>query len=103
TYHCAAREEIGPPVGRKKSGLPEAGFVFCAFNNPEKIDQKIFDAWMRIMTQVPGSILWLSQGPSPEFETAMKVRAETAGIDGSRLAFAARVPDKKVHLSRQRL
>ncbi len=103
TYHCAARERIGPPMSRKKAGLPEAGFVFCAFNNPEKIDQKIFGAWMRIMAKIPGSLLWLSRGPSQEFEIAMKARAATAGIEGDRLVFATRLPDKKAHLSRHRL
>src|SRR5437016_273832 len=44
---------------RIEVGLPEQGFVFCCFNNSYKILPKMFDVWMRLLTQVPGSLLWI--------------------------------------------
>ena len=44
---------------RAECGLPEQGFVFCAFNNTFKITQDVFAVWMRLLAQMPGSVLWL--------------------------------------------
>ena len=88
TYHCASREPIGAALNRKEAKLPANGFVFCAFNNPEKIEGTIFRSWMRILNQVPDSVLWLSRGPSDAFEISMRNRAEAAGVSGDRLCFA---------------
>ena len=44
--------------GRTACGLPEEGFVFCSFNNADKIEPELFDVWMRILSRVPGSVLW---------------------------------------------
>src|SRR5581483_7711756 len=46
---------------RSECGLPEGGFVFCCFNHPNKIGPHVFDVWMRILTAVPDSVLWLLQ------------------------------------------
>ena len=35
------------------------GLVFCCFNASYKITPPTFDSWMRILRQVPGSVLWL--------------------------------------------
>ena len=42
---------------RQDLGLPEAGFVFCCFNNIFKITPTSFDSWGRILEQVDGSVL----------------------------------------------
>jgi len=44
---------------RRDVGLPDEGFVYCAFNRPYKITPEVFDVWMRILRDVPGSVLWL--------------------------------------------
>jgi len=44
---------------REDAGLPGEGFVFCCFNNSYKIIPRMFDVWMRLLTGVPGSVLWL--------------------------------------------
>ena len=36
---------------REELGLPNAGFVFCCFNNSHKITPEVFDQWMRILGQ----------------------------------------------------
>src|ERR1700730_15171622 len=44
---------------RAECGLPDESFVFCSFNNTYKITPSFFDNWMRLLTAVPGAVLWL--------------------------------------------
>ena len=83
---------------REECGLPERGFVFCAFNQYAKIDPGIFAIWMRLLERVPGSVLWL-QGLIPAGRENLKRNAEAAGIDPARLVFAPLV-GKPEHLAR---
>jgi protein O-GlcNAc transferase len=84
---------------RSEEGLPERGFVFCAFHRHEKIDPAAFRSWLRILSALPGSVLWLQQGPG---EANLRRHAREAGIDPARLVFA-RHRDHPEHLARQRL
>jgi predicted O-linked N-acetylglucosamine transferase (SPINDLY family) len=86
---------------RQEMGLPEHGFVFCCFNNNWKITPAIFDAWMRLLHQVDGSVLWLL-GTNEGAERNLRKEARRRGIDASRLVFARRLPLAE-HLARQRL
>ena len=83
---------------RRDCGLPEQGFVFCCFNNTFKMTPQMFKCWMRLVSQLPGSVLWLFQANDHVGE---RLRAEAAkrGIDPNRLIFAPRraLPD---HLAR---
>src|SRR4029077_17185985 len=88
---------------RAACGLPERGFVYCAFNNRLKIDQAAFEAWMRILAAVPDSVLWLSAGGDREADAVLRTAARERGIDPARLVLATRMPDKSVHLARHRL
>jgi predicted O-linked N-acetylglucosamine transferase (SPINDLY family) len=104
-YHCADGLPIdAPPPDAEAEGLAGASFVFCAFNNPQKIDRTVFDAWMRILAAVPGSVLWLSD-PSrhPEMRRNLRSAAEVAGIAGERIVFAEYIQSKPAHLARHRL
>jgi predicted O-linked N-acetylglucosamine transferase (SPINDLY family) len=67
--------------------LPEQAFVFCNFNMSYKITPENFAAWMRILKQVDGSVLWLLQSNlvSP---ANLRREAERHGIAGDRLIFA---------------
>ena len=47
---------------REELSLPKEGFVFCCFNKYYKIIPSIFDIWMRLLKQVEGSVLWLTEG-----------------------------------------
>ncbi|HEY2111755.1 MAG TPA: tetratricopeptide repeat protein, partial [Dongiaceae bacterium] len=61
-YHVASSSPIAEATpSRAECGLPEDAFVFSAFNNPEKFNRTAFDAWMRILAGVPGSVLWVSK------------------------------------------
>jgi len=46
-------------VHREDVGLPQDAVVLACFNNIYKITPEIFACWMRILQQVPQSILWL--------------------------------------------
>ena len=87
---------------RREVGLPEHGFVFCCFNNSYKITPQIFDAWMRLLHQVKGSVLWLSQANNSAIRNLCR-EANARGIDASRLIFAQRLEGLDDHLARHRL
>lgn len=87
---------------RADCGLPEDGFVFCAFNNVYKVTPGTFDIWMRLLARVEKSVLWLS-GADPTAVANLRKEAEKRGVDPARLVFAERVPRNEDHLARQRL
>jgi protein O-GlcNAc transferase len=93
-----------PPAagGREAAGLPPDGFVFCAFNNGYKITRELFDVWMSLLREVPGSVLWLR---SMGAETAANLRnaADARGVSADRLVFAPFVEPIDAHLSRLQL
>jgi len=89
---------VQPPPTRAEMGLPETGFVFCCFNTNWKITSEVFDIWMRLLTQVPGSVLWLRQGN----EAVLRREAQARGVDPARLVFASHVP-AELHLARHQL
>jgi predicted O-linked N-acetylglucosamine transferase (SPINDLY family) len=76
--------------------------VFCAFNNSYKITPPVFDCWMRILKQVPGSVLWLRE-KNPTTAENLKKEAEARGVDTARLIFAPRTESMADHLARHRL
>ncbi|MDA1089531.1 MAG: tetratricopeptide repeat protein [Proteobacteria bacterium] len=89
------------PLRRSDFGLPDDGFVFCSFNATYKIEPKMFDVWMRLLDNVPGSVLWLLKS-NDLAEKNLKAEAEARGIDAGRLIFADKIP-KDRHLARHRL
>ena len=84
---------------RAEAGLPDKGFVFCAFNNSYKFSPETFDLWMRLLKRVEGSVLWL-----PDVNDAARRNlareAEVRGIAGARLVFAYYVSSGAAHLAR---
>jgi predicted O-linked N-acetylglucosamine transferase (SPINDLY family) len=85
---------------RRDHGLPEAGFVFCSFNNSYKITEPVFDVWMRLLAATPGSVLWLLHSNGFATEN-LKRQASRRGIDPDRLVFAPPAPPAE-HLARHR-
>jgi protein O-GlcNAc transferase len=86
---------------RRELGLPEQGFVFCAFTQNYKITASMFEIWMRLLRAVEGSVLWLAQ--STDMTQANLLReAKARGVEPSRLIFAPRVERMTEHLARQR-
>lgn len=91
--HCYQASDRKRPVGAKPTraqvGLPEHGFVFCSFNNNHKYTQQMFEAWMRILAAVPGSVLWLLADNDKAREN-MLANAVRMGVSADRLYFAPR-------------
>jgi protein O-GlcNAc transferase len=86
---------------RAEMGLPETGFVFASFNNCYKYTPSMFDAWMRLLRAVDGSVLWILE-TNDAAPRNLKREAEARGIAAERLIFARHVK-LEAHLARQRL
>lgn len=86
---------------RAECSLPETGFVFCSFSHDYKVSPHVFDVWMRLLLQVPGSVLWLVSRNEIS-QRNLRREAEKRGVEGSRLIFAERVPLVEDHLARYR-
>lgn len=83
---------------RADFGLPDDAFVFCCFNASHKFTRFSFDRWMEIMRATENSVLWLLDY-APETNQRLREQAEARGISGSRLVFAAKLPNPR-HLAR---
>jgi len=86
---------------RIECGLPQEGFVFCSFNNSYKLTPVIFDIWMRLLRDVPGSVLWLLEN-NEWMQDNLRREMQAREVDPGRLVFAPRLPLAE-HLARQRL
>lgn len=84
---------------RAELGLPDRGFVFCSFNNCYKILPPVFDIWMRLLKQIPDSVLWLL-GANPTAVLNLKREAAARGVAPERLVFAPAAQPRD-HLARQ--
>ena len=85
---------------RAKLGLPENAFIFACFNNNYKITPLVFDSWVKILSLVEGSILWLL-ADNPMAKNNLIKEATARGLDSSRLIFAERLSISE-HLARHR-
>lgn len=86
------RRAFTPPAdARGAHDLPTDAFVFCCFNNTAKFNPTMFSLWMRLLSEVQGSVLWLL---APRGEAGDNLRREAAarGVDPTRLVFAQRLP-----------
>ncbi|WP_072390007.1 tetratricopeptide repeat protein [Hyphomicrobium sp. CS1GBMeth3] len=89
------------PVTRAQFGLPDDAFVFCSFNNIYKVGPSLFDVWMRLLQQVPNSVLWILARDDGCRENLIR-EAAARGVDPGRLVFASHSPGPQ-HLARHRL
>jgi predicted O-linked N-acetylglucosamine transferase (SPINDLY family) len=86
---------------RLEAGLPESDFVFCSFNNSNKISPAIFDVWARLLKAVTGSVLWLV-ADNLTVENNLRREAANRCIEPRRLIFAPRLQYAD-HLARLQL
>lgn len=90
-YQVSDRKRVaGPTPTRASCGLPEAGFVFCSFNNNYKITPDLFDVWMRLLLRVERSVLWL-MSDNPTSQANLLREAVSRGVAPERIVFASRV------------
>ena len=83
---------------RSQLGLPADAFVLCCFNNSYKITPCEFDIWMRVLSQIEGSVLWLLEA-NKWVSQNLRNAAQARGIDPSRLIFAPKLAHHE-HLAR---
>jgi predicted O-linked N-acetylglucosamine transferase (SPINDLY family) len=96
------RQEISAQkLSREELGLPAQGFIFCCHNSNYKITPVDFDIWMRLLSRVEGSVLWLYKGCEAVVSNLRK-EAEARGVDPDRLVFAPRVTNP-AYLARYRM
>lgn len=102
SYQVNDNSRVHPEVTPDRSalGLPEEAFVFCSLNNPNKVTPQEFDVWMKLLHEVPDSVLWLL-APTEFLQQNLLREAAARGIGADRLIFAGRVstPD---HLARMK-
>lgn len=101
-YQCNDRRRAiaDATPSRGDLGLPAGGFVYCCFNNSNKLTPEIFDIWMRLIRRVEGSVLWLLEDNSTASRN-LRREAAARGVDAERLVFAPRVNPAE-HLARHR-
>lgn len=85
---------------RAELHLPYSGFVFCSLNNNYKITPNTFTGWMRILSRVDGSVLFLLED-NPTAADNLRKEATLRGVDAARLVFAKRLPTSE-YLARYR-
>jgi predicted O-linked N-acetylglucosamine transferase (SPINDLY family) len=86
---------------RAEAGLPDNGFVFCCFNRNYKITPDIFGVWMRLLSKVTGSVLWLLEDNAAASRN-LRREARSRGVEPGRLIFAPRMKLAE-HLARHTL
>ncbi|AXE61829.1 tetratricopeptide repeat protein [Candidatus Thioglobus sp. NP1] len=97
----SSRQISNKLITRQECNLPEDGFVFCCFNHSFKITPKEFDIWMRLLSKIDGSVLWLIKS-NKSSEDNLKSEAKKRGVEPNRLIFADKIAVEE-HLARQRL
>ncbi len=97
----SALEIADTQMQRQQFGLPEDAFVFCCFNAHQKIEPVVFASWMRILQQVPKSVLWLCES-TPTVEENLRQSAQKRGMNPQRLIFSPKLPLNE-YLARCRL
>lgn len=78
-------------ASRQELNLPEDGFVFCCFNSSYKIEPDVFEVWMGLLRNLPGSVLWLADG-GEALKRNLQREAVLRKIDAHRIVFAPRLP-----------
>ena len=93
-----SKRTVGRSLSRAELGLPEDRFVLCCFSRHYKITEPLFTAWMSILREVEGAVLWLA-ADNPYSEANLKATAVRAGIASERLIISERA-DPDLYLSR---
>jgi predicted O-linked N-acetylglucosamine transferase (SPINDLY family) len=86
-YPSDRRRPRGALLAREALGLPAGAFVFCCFNQAQKILPATFGLWMRLLHQVPAAVLWLLDVNRWATEN-LRREAARHGIDPGRLVFS---------------
>lgn len=83
---------------RKTEGLPEHAFVLAALNRVYKLERPMWQAWMRILLELPNSVLWMSGMFKPAYDRLVN-EAVHMGVDPGRF-YMARKLAYEAHVAR---
>ena len=72
---------------RAEAGLPTQGFIYANFNAPQKCEPIIWGVWMRILSAVAGSVLWIL-GAGKTVQRNLAREAEARRVAADRIIFA---------------
>lgn len=97
-----SEREIAAMPSRVDFGLPEGSLVFACFNQAYKYGPEEFAVWMKLLSDVEGSVLWLYVGNNDAAKSNLINEAKKFGVTESRLYFASQLPSHE-HLARCRL
>jgi protein O-GlcNAc transferase len=97
--HDSGRAVTSRRFTREQLGLPPGAIVFCCFNNSYKIMPRTFESWMKILSRVEDSVLWLSNNNATAAQKLQR-EAQSRGVDPRRLIFAERMASTGEHLAR---
>jgi protein O-GlcNAc transferase len=96
------RQASSRVITRKEFGLPDDRFIFCSFNNSYKFNPSIVSTWAKILVQVEGSVLWVTEN-NQSFKQNLLDEFSKYSISNDRIIFAGRVHLMEDHLARYRL
>ena len=99
-YQPNDRQRVVSPrqSSRQEVMLPHNEVVYCCFNGIHKITRYTFERWLKILSRVPGSVLWLLSSTEAVHERLRRFAAQQ-GIAASRLIFADKLINSD-HLAR---
>ena len=86
---------------RAEFGLPNDVTVFCCLNGLQKLNRPTFELWMRIVRNVPDSVLWILSGTAKTNERLLTF-AEDHGVSRDRIIFATPLANPD-HVARYQL
>ncbi|OCJ17680.1 glycosyl transferase [Rhizobium sp. AC44/96] len=92
------KRPIAARPSRADVGLPEDAFVYASFNGMQKITANCFARWMTILSETPGSVLWLLTGDE-DVNQRLRETAERSGVSPDRLIFAPKATNPQ-HIAR---
>ena len=94
TYQVNDRTRaIGEAPTRPALGFTRSAVVLCCFNRGYKLNPEVFDAWLRVMTEVPEAVLWLmSRQGEALLQRNLRREMVRRGLDARRLQFASARP-----------
>jgi len=99
--NCSESDIDTNNITRRECGLPEDCFVYCSFNNPNKITPETFISWTNILKKVNKSVLWILSNSDETNKNLLKEFTKQ-GLDPERIIFAPKLSRPK-HLARLKL
>ena len=83
---------------RSDFGLPDDAFVYCSFNGPQKLSERVYNVWLDILKASPNSVLWLLD--AAQDTNAQLIRyAVDHGVAAERIIIAPKLGNPE-HLAR---